>query len=372
MTVPKPQVPKGRTVGSTYFWGLALAVAVGIIVVGLVVVALVPGLTSHQSAVLPGVSTLGAVVGVVGAIGGIVVGLTSLFALFQIDRQVEAAFDRRYEEHRQRLTAEGARWATGLRYWTQAMVDPDPDRAQYFLTLCLDHWPQAPRARTEMAERLWTHMETRYLWELQPGRMDALWAAFHRHEELPPEPVIIDWADAFQWWVRASETEPEARVDQAVLGANLYARRGDLSQMMAWLRRRAALSDPWTVTDAQCVIWGGCAAKGEAVRELETVLAPFTRLETPLAEVLRPHREWRRSTPGMARASSWFTVGRQDSTHEQWPAVAQLRAWGPDGWMVTWYNTQGEFIQGRDVECVNDEELVAAVGDVIFVRPVGQ
>jgi len=100
------------------------------------------------------IAVIGALVGVATAILGVVVVIISVLALVQIHRQVDQQFDKKYQDHQRKLDADAVKWATGIRYWTQAMMEPDPRAAVPLLEQALDAWPMAPSARTTMAERL--------------------------------------------------------------------------------------------------------------------------------------------------------------------------------------------------------------------------
>lgn len=190
--------------------GIAIAVAFGVGICALLglnlwVAVAYPG---HIHAIV-GVGTLAAVVGVIGAVGGLVVGVLALLTLTQVDQLVAAAFDRRYTEHRERLTQDSVQWATGLRVWTQSMMDLADgrfDRDQEALEQALAVWPEVPNARTEMVRHLWDAQQAAAIYDLWALRRNqvAMAGAFGRTYRAL---VRVRWTDTFRWWTMARDSE---------------------------------------------------------------------------------------------------------------------------------------------------------------------
>lgn len=173
------------------------------------------------------IEVLGTIIGASSGLVGIIVVVLSVIALFQIHREVDAQFEKKYAAHRQALSADSTQWAQGIRYWTQAMMTSDPETAASVMDQALQAWPTAPNARSEMAERLITRSEEGYLIDLIPGyRHDltamfevAVKSSFYRATSpiVIPQPANIPLC--LEWVIKAQEHEANDANNLAVLGA---------------------------------------------------------------------------------------------------------------------------------------------------------
>lgn len=279
-------------------WGIRIAAGTG----GLIVILLAVLTIRSQTLPTATVGTLAAMVGLVGAVGGLLVGVMAVLTLTQIDRQVEAAFSARYEEHREALARESAQWAKGIRWWTQAAMTDDLSRAAACMRQALDAWPDAPGARTEMVRRLWMAARTSALWNLLP--QDSVWHDVQAGRLQLPPPVNL--LDVHQWWTLACDREPS--VDAALLaeiGAGLYALCDQFEPMRQCLEKRAP--GHWTVTDEDCLIWGQAVHNAQQVSAIQALLPRDVPFALPADTVVRAVRE-HYAAAGIQTVTRWYTV----------------------------------------------------------------
>lgn len=196
--------------------GWTFLVAIGIVPFVIILIIYLSHSNLPVDNTLNWVSLLGAIVGGIGAIGGIIVGMISLITLSQIDKQVKAAFAEQYENHRKSLDEQSSKWATGIHLWTLATVQmvTDPTTASQTLNNALEIWPTAPLARTEMLKRLYEETERAYLLDLVPGRrqnlisMDSL-RSLNNHQTYHSWPnSYLD--DSLRWWTLAEKFKKKA------------------------------------------------------------------------------------------------------------------------------------------------------------------
>lgn len=197
------------------------------------------------------IAVIGALIGAAAAILGVVVVIISVLALVQIHRQVDERFDKKYEAHQKKLDEDAAEWAIGIRYWTQAMMDPDPRTAVPLLEQALDAWPMAPSARTTMAERLVEQAEWGYLIDCVPGRRQKSRSLYFKLLDSPaihilpsatiarygapsPDlPLCLEWVTLARAVEYQKETKP--RIDY--LDAQVHAMLHQPDRMMDALTR---------------------------------------------------------------------------------------------------------------------------------------
>lgn len=315
-------------------------------------------------------------VGAVGAIGGIVVGLTSVFALFQIDRQVEAAFDRQFAAYQQQLRDESARWATGLRFWTQSMMDVadgNLDRAQQALRLALEAWPEAPGARAEMTHRLWEAQQRAHVFWLRPGRAHDinLSVAFERAIPTPTQPR---WEDTFAWWQLAVDHEPEAMPELAPIGAGLYALVGNVDQMVTWIARSLALRPGWNPNDDDLLTWGYSWNSVDVVMRVQALFPPGA------AVTLDSHRVFEQLAVEAAEAAA----SRPSSIFQYWLVVPKrsrgpfvpvvrivsVNTYGQGQWSMGRYSLDGKQIGEQHDVLDDDAGFRAALDQYMFVGQI--
>lgn len=278
-------------------------------------------------------SVLATIIGAIATFGGLVVVIISLVSLFQIHKQVDIRFNEKYEAHRQALDQLSAQWATGIRYWTQATMSPDLDKASQLMELALAAWPTAPGARTEMLRRLYEETERAYILDLIPYQRHSMRSRDLSGVSFPAIPFPESYfGECMKWCILALDHEVTNSGPWLYLtAAKLDAMQGETASMMRHLA--AWLSTGPDVPDGKSILVISSALRNmEGFKLLQTLwTSRFTQsLTADLAAALEIYRENRQKT-GELRLQVWLVTPKHTGDK---PGPIGITLEGDTGWAV--------------------------------------
>jgi hypothetical protein len=258
--------------------GWTFLILCGIVPFAAIVVIFVLHPTKGMSDPLTWLSVISTVVGAIGAVGGIVVGMISLITLSQIDKQVKAEFDQRYQKHQRALDEQSTRWASGVKLWAQASMMDDLGKATATLEKGLEMWPTAPNARTEMLARFYEPTERAFLLDLIPERRQNL----ERMDSIRSirSGYIIEWPESYlnrciEWLTLADNFERlgnELQLDY--LGSKINAMAGNFTKALERLNRYVTAGGSVLAWDV--FVLAGCAETLQDVVSLKSLIKGST------------------------------------------------------------------------------------------------
>lgn len=207
-------------------------------------------------------------VSVVGAVGGIVVGVVSLVVLSQIDKSVIREYEAQRKSHSddinkeiaEKVASEFAKVGSAIHYWSQATFSirqSKLDEAIAEAREALELWPELPGLAMDMADRLCQESVASYVQSLTNG-----------------QPITFPHrSEAFEFLRRAGAESPN---ECEVMYAALYGLKRSFDDLKnhldKWKESSSSLGDV-EIPNWACIAFTHAVQNKDQVDELQNLLA---------------------------------------------------------------------------------------------------